>query len=175
MENLTLKQKISKVQSEIGALSKNQTNPFLSSKYFDINQLMKQLQPLIEKYNLIILQPITDNIVTTKIYDIDSDASVSSSLVLPDIKDPQKIGSAITYFRRYTLASLLALQAVDDDANLASKKEKPSKIELNPSSENWSKIVNVLKEGKYNIEDIETKYTISKDDKVKLLKESLNV
>ena len=37
--------------------------------------------------------------------------------------DPQKMGSAITYLRRYTLQSLLGLQAADDDANMASGKK----------------------------------------------------
>ena len=43
---------------------------------------------------------------------------------LPEISDPQKLGSAITYFRRYTLQSLLALQAEDDDGNKAIVKKK---------------------------------------------------
>jgi hypothetical protein len=42
------------------------------------------------------------------------------------------MGSAITYYRRYSLQSLLALQAEDDDGNLASKKEvvNPRKEEI---------------------------------------------
>ena len=49
------------------------------------------------------------------------------SIISPDnITDPQKIGSAITYFRRYTLKSLFAIDEVDDDGNLAAKKSKPS-------------------------------------------------
>jgi hypothetical protein len=35
---------------------------------------------------------------------------------LPELADAQKAGSAITYFRRYALQSLLALEAEDDDA-----------------------------------------------------------
>jgi hypothetical protein len=35
---------------------------------------------------------------------------------LPTNLSPQQLGSAITYFRRYTLASLLALEIDDDDA-----------------------------------------------------------
>jgi hypothetical protein len=52
-----------------------------------------------------------------------------SSIALPQIQDPQKLGSAITYFRRYTLQSLLSLQAIDDDANVTVKqpeKKKPA-------------------------------------------------
>jgi hypothetical protein len=41
-------------------------------------------------------------------------------MVLPNLQDPQKLGSAITY-RRYTLQSLLGLQAEDDDGNKAKR------------------------------------------------------
>ena len=40
--------------------------------------------------------------------------------------DPQKLGSEITYYRRYTLQSLLGLQAEDDDANMTVKKTPPA-------------------------------------------------
>jgi hypothetical protein len=47
---------------------------------------------------------------------------------LPTLQNPQAMGSAITYFRRYTLQSLMSLQAVDDDgqaaAQAAPKKQK---------------------------------------------------
>jgi hypothetical protein len=48
---------------------------------------------------------------------------LESSIPLPVGLQPQPLGSAITYFRRYTLASLLALEIDDDDANEATKKE----------------------------------------------------
>ena len=43
---------------------------------------------------------------------------------LPEILDPQKIGSAVTYFRRGTLQSLLSLQAIDDDGQTAAAAPK---------------------------------------------------
>jgi hypothetical protein len=37
---------------------------------------------------------------------------------LPAGLNPQQVGSAVTYFRRYTAqSSLLCLQSLDDDAN----------------------------------------------------------
>ena len=51
---------------------------------------------------------------------------VESSLELPANLDAQKIGSAITYYRRYTLQSLLGLQAEDDDGNGAISKKTTS-------------------------------------------------
>ena len=124
MENSIYK-KLYKVQKEIGAISKDSTNPFYKSKYFDINSLIKQLMPILEKHNLLLLQPISEGSQYSKIVDVDNGDSVESSLSLPIDLDAQKIGSAITYYRRYTLQSLLGLQAEDDDGNKASGKNMP--------------------------------------------------
>jgi len=113
------------VKKEVGKLSKTETNPFFKSKYFDINSLIEQVEPLLEKNNLLLLQPIENNKVTSIIYHIDTEKFVSSSIDLPNLQDPQKLGSAITYYRRYTLQSLLGLQAEDDDGNKASQPSKP--------------------------------------------------
>lgn len=117
--------KILKIQSEIGALAKTETNPFFKSKYFDINSLIAQLMPLLEKHGLTVIQPLAQSIVegkpviATEVWDGDK-RLVSASMPLPDLQDPQKMGSAITYYRRYALQSLFLLQAEDDDANLGS-------------------------------------------------------
>lgn len=112
-------------KKEIGKISKDSTNPFFKSKYFDINQLLEHVEPILEKNGLVILQPILDNHVVTEIHDIESGELVQSRMLLPNISEPQKLGSAITYYRRYTLQSLLSLQAEDDDGNKASKKSSP--------------------------------------------------
>jgi hypothetical protein len=39
---------------------KTATNPFFKSKYFDINSLIEQVDPLLEKNGLLLLQPIED-------------------------------------------------------------------------------------------------------------------
>jgi len=56
--------------------------------------------------------------------------SIISGIELPQNSDPQKLGSAITYYRRYTLVSLLGLQAEDDDGNSAKPKPQPIKAEI---------------------------------------------
>lgn len=118
--------KILKLQTEIGVLSKTETNPFFKSKYFDINGLLAQLQPLLEKYKLCVIQPLTycgeRPALLTYVWDVEKGEKLLSDYVpLPDLQDPQKMGSAITYYRRYALQSLFLLQAEDDDANNASK------------------------------------------------------
>lgn len=127
--------KILKIQSEIGVLVKTETNPFFKSKYMDINGLLEQLLPLLEKYELTVVQPINiadgKNVLSTIVLSGDKKI-VESNILLPDLQDPQKMGSAITYYRRYALQSLFLLRAEDDDANVASKKsDKKSHLETN--------------------------------------------
>ena len=114
--------KLLEVQKEVGAISKDSKNPFFKSKYFDINSLIAHVQPLLEENGLLLLQPIEDGVQYSRVIDVESGKSIESGLQLPSLNDPQKLGSAITYYRRYTLQSLLGLQAEDDDANLASQK-----------------------------------------------------
>lgn len=130
--------KILKIQSEIGVLVKTETNPFFKSKYMDINGLLEQLLPLLEKHGLTVIQPLSvigyaqpDQVgrntaipcLRTIIFDGEKQL-LNEAIPLPDIQDPQKMGSAITYYRRYALQSLFLLRAEDDDANTASKKVK---------------------------------------------------
>lgn len=119
--------KILKIQSEIGALVKTETNPFFKSKYLDINGLLEQLLPLLEKHKILVTQPLSfvgeRPALRTVVYDIEKNQDLfAGEIPLPDLQDPQKMGSAITYYRRYALQSLFLLRAEDDDANHASKK-----------------------------------------------------
>ena len=161
-KQLTLSQKLFNLQQEIGAISKDANNPFYKSKYFDINSLIKQLQPLLKKHKLLLTQPVLGDSVETKITCIDSEQSVISNLQLPQITDPQKLGSCITYFRRYTLASLLGLQAEDDDGNAASGKvSEVEKKWLNTNTPEYSKAIEYL-QGGGSLDNIKLKYKVSK-------------
>ena len=123
---MSIYKKLFEAKKEIGAITKDAKNPFFKSNYFDVNSLLREVEPILQKHGLLLLQPIIDGRVRTEIRDADKDGSTNESFVfsemqLPNIQDPQKLGSAITYYRRYTLQSLLGLQAEDDDANLATK------------------------------------------------------
>jgi len=155
----SINEKLFNLQQEIGTISKDASNPFYKSKYFDINSLINQLNPLLKKHRLLLLQPIEEDCVYSKLICIDGTGGVISALKLPEINDPQKLGSAITYYRRYTLASLLGLQAVDDDANIASGVEEQKW--LNPNTTEFSKAIEFIKGGG-SIEAIKTKYKVSK-------------
>jgi hypothetical protein len=152
---------LSNVKKEVGSLSKTETNPFFKSKYFDINGLIQQVDPLLEKYGLLLLQPIENGNVISKIYHVETAESVSSSIILPNLTDPQKLGSAITYYRRYTLQSLLGLQAEDDDANKASQPTKPQQSVQAVKQPATEENLKNAKLGNYTIEDVKVKYSVT--------------
>jgi len=120
--------KLLEVQKKIGAISKDSTNPFFKSKYFDINKLLDVVKPIMNEEGLLLLQPLSniDGIASIKtiIIDVETGDTIENNTPLTQINDSQKMGSAITYFRRYSLQSLLGLQAEDDDGNKASKKKE---------------------------------------------------
>lgn len=159
-KQLSINEKLFQLQQEIGTISKDASNPFYKSKYFDINSLLKQLQPLLKKHKLLLIQPIEEDMVYSKILCIEGTGGVISGLKLPELNDPQKLGSAITYYRRYTLQSLLALQAEDDDGNVASGKTQERKW-LNTNTPEYTKAIEYI-QGGGNIEAIMSKYKVSK-------------
>lgn len=115
-----------KAQMEIVAIKKDSKNPFFNSSYFDINAILNVVKPILNKHGLVLTQAlnVTEGKLglLTAITDCDSKEQITSNCYLPETLDAQKTGSAVTYFRRYSLQSLLALEAEDDDGNVASGK-----------------------------------------------------
>ena len=69
-------------------------------------------------------------IVRTVIYHVKDTAIKEAKLPImlskANMENPQKIGSAITYYKRYTLQSLYGLPSEDDDGNTVSNENKTS-------------------------------------------------
>ena len=64
-------------------------------------------------------------VVSTKVMHEHDDTVIESKLPImlaqANMENPQKIGSAITYYKRYTLQSVYGLPSEDDDSNVASQ------------------------------------------------------
>lgn len=155
----TLWFKLWKAKQQIGAVSKNAKNPHFKNNYADINALTKEVEPILLEYGLLMMQPIVDGYVSTVVMDAESGESISSSMKLPEIQDPQKIGSAITYYRRYTLQSLLCLQTEDDDANTASQTVKNTKPSIDQAR--FEKALTAIQEGKTSVEYLRTNFSLT--------------
>lgn len=162
---LTFLQKLHNAKQSIKKVAKNSKNPHFKNNYADINALIEEVEPILLENRLLLLQPIEDGYVYTKIICIDSNDRTMSCMKLPEITDPQKIGSAVTYYRRYTLQSLLSLQAVDDDANLSSEAVKSQKQGL--TQERFLKALEGIKNGTVSKQDL-SKFELTKEQLIKL-------
>ena len=112
----------------IGAVSKNAKNPFFKSNYADINNVIETITPVCESLGIVFTQcpKVIDgkDVLYTRLTLQDNNEQFIDSevrLLLPSA-DMQKLGSAITYARRYALISMFGLETEDDDGQSASKK-----------------------------------------------------
>lgn len=161
---MTIHQKLLKATAKMEKIKKDSDNPFYKSKYYDINSLLETVKPILEEEGLLILQPIENNCVVSRIIDVETGDFVDSAMKIPDIDDPQKIGSCVSYFRRYTLSSLLSVEAEDDDANATVKKKQDDKDWLNKGTSMWTSAENFVKDGG-DPEKIFKKYLVSKPNR----------
>lgn len=125
------------VKKEIKGVVKKSDNPFFKSSYADLNQHLETVEPILEENGLMLLQPTTatdsGNYVVTTIFHVKTSQFISSVIMVPALRDAQKVGAAITYFRRFGINSLLSLKSLDDDGETAvgrgkNKKKKNRRI-----------------------------------------------
>lgn len=101
-------------------------------KYLNLATILKTIKPVFEKHGLAFSQRVTfDNAgearqvigtVETTIFD-DKDLMVASSYPFFVTGDPQQVGSAITYARRYSLYAVLGIFPDKDDDGAYAKQQ----------------------------------------------------
>jgi len=175
-------------KTEIKAVHKGAVNPHFKKNYADLNAIIEEVEPILIKNGLILIQPIIEGVQYTKVVDAFGEDVIESALPLPAGVNPQQLGSAITYFRRYTLQSLLSLRTTDDDANDASGVTPQPKTEQLPPTpvneknplglgetlpkadiETFNKMMRLVVSGKRNYtNDFELKYDLNTSQKIQL-------
>lgn len=197
MENKQLNKKLLVIQNCIEKIKKDGSNEFFkkpngkASTYATLPNILSHVKPLLSEQGILITQPIVNGMVKTVLTDSESGESVFSEIQIQSGLNAQQVGSAITYYRRYTLSSLLSLEIdEDDDGNSASgntvkpnaqatQKAEPDngqKQWLNKwadkaqtkTTEQWDKVVDAIESGKFFIGDVEKKYKLSKAIKEEL-------
>ncbi len=162
----SLYRKVWDAKREIGKVYKNAQSHH--SRYADLNAILDTVEPVLFSFGLIIMQPINNNKVTTQLIDIDSGDMVESSIELPAITNPQQMGSAISYFRRYTLSSLLSISTTDDDDAVSASKAAPAKPKATDDLVN--KFAQSLADGtaKWTVEKFTSNYELT-EEQLKLI------
>ena len=137
-KQLNIYQKLLAIQKKNLSFTKNADNPFFKSKYLSLDQLIKGLNPELNALDLIIVHKTRQREVITLVIDTPTGKNIKSRFPIPEaITDPQKMGSAITYAKRYNIGQLFNIMTdVDDDGNAtASKTNKKPNNQNNEISE----------------------------------------
>jgi hypothetical protein len=167
METKNIYQKLHEAKLEIGKVAKNAKNPHFKNTYADLNALIEAVEPILLEKGLVLLQPIKEGKVFTIITSIIDSYSVESYIDLTPGLTAQALGSQITYFRRYTLSSLLTLQAIDDDGQQASQPVKVAKTECDDKT--FETIKQAIIDGKRTIEQAKEKFIFTGTQNIELL------
>lgn len=117
---------LSAAQGSIKAALKDSSNPFFKSKYADLTAVWESCRPVLSANGLAITQSTAFVgellVLETMLMHLSGEWVSSVYPINPAKNDPQGVGSAITYARRYSLSALVGVVAdEDDDGNAASK------------------------------------------------------
>lgn len=155
----TINTKLLEFQKKIGIIKKDSKNPHFKNTYASLTQILSEVKPLLTECGLILIQPISLEGVGTTIIDFETGEKIETVISLPTNLSPQQLGSAITYFRRYTLASLLSLEIDDDDAQSTVVKPVDKLPEL--TADKFKAMLEAINEGKKLTVEVAMKnYTI---------------
>lgn len=119
---------LSKAQGLIEGAAKDSKNPFFKSSYADLHSVMACAREPLANNGLSVVQPtqVIDGqlcLITMLMHKSGQWIKSVMPLVLAK-NDPQSVGSALTYFRRYCYASLCGVAQMDDDGESAMERKK---------------------------------------------------
>jgi hypothetical protein len=119
-----------KAQSEMTAVVKGNVNPAFKSKYADLASVIDAVLPALNKHGIALIQyPSFDGevvTVETLLLHTTGESLASKLSMRPSKQDPQGVGSAITYARRYALLAMCGVAPEDDDGQAASGPVQPT-------------------------------------------------
>jgi len=154
--------------------------------YADLAAIFEVINPLLKENGLGFTQLLDDKKIKTIIFHCESGETIESTVTIPDnvvlkgMNAFQVTGSAITYYRRYSLSAILGL-VTDKDTDGAGKKEletqakqpvnKPAKQApkkktlpaLTQNHSSWPDVLKAVKSGKADVTRLRMSFVISKE------------
>jgi hypothetical protein len=125
-----------KFHMEVGKIKKDAQNPFFNSSYASLSNILDVVTPVLVQCDLNIVQmPTGEGKLKTMLMHTSGEMIESEFDMHVTKRDPQAMGSAITYARRYAIGALLNLNIEDDDdANQASAPSVPKQRSQAPTT-----------------------------------------
>lgn len=124
---------LSKAQGQFKVAVFDKKNPHFKSSYASLESVHNAIREGLALNGLAIAHLIEDGKMLTTLFH-ESGEWIGCELVLPVGLSPQQLGSALTYFRRYSICCLLAIPSgEDDDGNSAEVAHKSFPVNLSTS------------------------------------------
>jgi hypothetical protein len=117
-------------QQEVPNIYKNSQG--YGYKFADLGEINDVIKPILKKHGLGYVQPLSGTGLKTIVFHVESGESIESIVEIPQdvqlakMNTFQVVGSGITYYRRYSLSSMLGL-ITDEDADAAGEQVKTTK------------------------------------------------
>lgn len=175
---------LSLFHAEVGTVTRNKQG--YNYMYATLPNVLEVVAEPLEKAGLVFSQfPVGEyGLVTMLIHSKSGEFFKTESFIEPVTKNPQTIGSVITYLRRYHLVSILGLNVDDDDgrsatisssessdsgysktdssSNKSQRDDGKTKPWLNQNDPKFESIVNKLQSGDITLDDVKKYYKLSK-------------
>jgi len=142
MEKKNIYKALAKFQQEVPVIHKGTKGYGYS--YADLPAIFEVINPLLAKHGLGFTQLLGDAQITTLLFHFESGEEIESTMTIPDdvklkgMNDFQVMGSAITYYRRYSLSAMLGL-VTDKDIDAGGEQQpkqskQPAPAKVDPKS-----------------------------------------
>lgn len=161
---------LAKAQAEIENASKTANNPHFKSKYADLAEVLNTVRPVMSRHGIAIVQMPSFESGLASVETLMTHSSgewISNICSAPVSKqDAQGVGSAITYLRRYSLASFAGIAQEDDDANAAVGQRQtpaPARPAENPAlpDDRFRAACDAIAAGKTSVQVVRSRYTLT--------------
>lgn len=132
--------------------------------YADLTAIYNVINPLMKKNGLGFTQLLQENKMVTVVFHVESGEIIESKTDIPmnvqlkGMNDFQVMGSAITYFRRYCLSSILGI-VTDKDTGAGGEQITKSKETL--SNDRFEKAIEKIRNKQYTIEELKSKFNLN--------------
>lgn len=173
----TLLKALNKFQKVMPILAENTKG--YNYSYVDLAEIIKTITPLLAKYKLGVIQPLTGTGIKTIVYHtttgdtLESYTEIPQGVQLKGMNAHQSYGSAITYFRRYSLCSMLGLVSDKDiDASgeqvVSNGNGETKKLLPTLTDAMFKRAMKKIALDEYQVSDLVRDFQLSKEQLVKL-------
>jgi hypothetical protein len=133
------------LQNQITGVAKDGVNPHFGNKYTTLESVIDYLKPILNATGFTVMQSLDildgGQAVSTRLVHVESGEWIQSETICPvkDPTNPQHLGSAVTYLRRYQLKAATGMSEIDSDGNLAAGHSETNSRSAKPGQASLSK------------------------------------